>query len=192
MKPKSLLLMAGGMAMLGMLSFAAYLFYEPPAPPPPILGKAPAFELIDENGKPFSSESLVDKLWVVDFFFTTCPGPCPQMSAHMRLLNEKFNHHNDVNLVSITVDPQRDSPDALLRYGKRLDADFSNWHFLTGAESAIYELSVSGFKIGDPDALIRHSTKFVLVDRSGQIRGYFEGTDPEEIGQLEKAIKRLL
>ena len=192
MKPKSLMLIAGAMAMFGMLSFAAFLWYEPPAPPPPVLGNAPSFELIDENGQPFSSVALGEKLWVVDFFFTTCPGPCPRMSANMKQLNQRFADRKDVALLSITVDPQGDSPDALLRYGQRMKADFSQWHFLTGSDDAIHQLSVSGFKIGDPEVLIRHSTKFVLVDKSGKIRGYFEGTDAKEIGELEETIKRLL
>ena len=192
MKPKSILLIAGILALLGMLSFAALMLYEPPQPPPPVLGTAPSFNLTGEDAQVFSSADLDGKLWVVDFFFTTCPGPCPKMSAHMKQLNTRFSKHEDVVLLSITVDPVRDTPDALMRYGKRLEADFNNWHFLTGAAETIHDLSVSGFKIGDPEELIRHSTKFVLVDRSGQIRGYFEGTDGKEIAELEKTIKRLL
>lgn len=192
MKPNTLIWIAGAMALLGLMSFGAFLMYQPPGPPPPVMGSVPAFELMDEEGEVFSSESLKGKVWVADFFFSKCPGPCPKMSAHMKQLNQIYQDNPSVAQVSITVDPKNDTPEIMKRYGKRLKASFASWHFLTGEAEMLHQIAVEGFKIGDPDSLINHSTKFVLVDQLGRIRGYFEGTNPVEIESLNKVIRQVL
>lgn len=192
MKLHPVIRMALVMALLSGLSLAALLFYKPAPPPPPVLGTAPSFDLVNEAGQSFSSNSLKGKVWVADFFFSTCPGPCPKMSAHLGMLNRQFEGNLQVEMVSISVDPERDTPDILSRYEKKVDAVPETWHFLTGNPEDIHKLSVQGFKIGDPDLLIQHSTKFVLVDQIGQIRGYYEGTELDTVSILNKTIKQLL
>ena len=192
MKAHPLIQVAGVMAVLFVASVAAFFLYKPVTPPLPVMGKAPSFELTNEHGQTFSSDGLRGYVWVADFFFTSCPGPCPKMSSNMSKLNRAFESKPKVAMVSISVDPERDNPEILQKYEKRLNAIESSWHFLTGDPAAIHDLSVKGFKIGDPDQLISHSTKFVLVDAKGDIRGYFEGTDEIEIQKLKNAISQLL
>lgn len=89
-----------------------------------------------------------------------------------------------VRQVSFSVQPEQDQPEVLAQYAKKFKADPSRWHFLTGDPEVIHEIAHAGFKMGDPDSLINHSTKFALVDRSGFIRGYYEGTEPEAVDEL--------
>jgi protein SCO1/2 len=161
----------------------------------PELGHVPDFTLTDQNGKAFSSDALKGKVWVADFIFTTCNGPCPRMSAQMRHLQnalvKKSGTLNSVRLVSITVDPRHDTPQALLEYSGRFRSDARIWTFLTGPEESIRKLSVDTFHVNTATDLLEHSTRFVLVDGKARIRGYYESTDAMTPGQLSEDIEQL-
>jgi protein SCO1/2 len=159
-------------------------------------GTVPSFQLTNQNGQPFGSPQLVGKIWIVDFVYTTCPGPCPMISSRMSELQKPLEK-TDVHLVSFSVDPEKDTPEVLRRYAERLQAEPGRWDFLTGSKSAIYKLSHDGFKLAvsdgsDAQGIPVHSTRMVLVDRHGQIRGYYDTTEPEAITKLLADTNHLL
>jgi protein SCO1/2 len=158
------------------------------------LGTAPAFELTSSAGGKFSSAELAGKVWVVDFFFSTCTGVCPRLTANMAKLQEEFRNRPQVRLVSISVDPENDTPKALREFAKRFKADPGKWVFLTGDGGAIHKLAREGFSLGSSEVpgRILHSDRFVLVDAEGRIRGYYHGTEEADVARLEKDIEGLL
>jgi protein SCO1/2 len=159
-------------------------------------GAVPAFQLTNQNGQPFGSAQLAGKIWIADFIYTTCPGPCPMISSRMSELQKPLEK-TDVHLVSFSVDPEKDTPAVLRSYAERLQAETGRWDFLTGAKSAIYKLSHDGFKLAvsdgsDAQGIPVHSTRMVLVDRHGQIRGYYDAAEPETITRLVADTNHLL
>jgi cytochrome oxidase Cu insertion factor (SCO1/SenC/PrrC family) len=159
-------------------------------------GSVPAFQLTNQNGRPFGSADLAGKIWIADFIYTTCPGPCPMISSRMSEMQKPLVK-TDVHLVSVTVDPEKDTPQMLREYANRLQAEPGRWDFLTGPKSAIYDLSRRGFKLvaaehdgenGEP----LHSTRMILVDRHGQIRGYYDATEADAITRLLADTNHLL
>lgn len=157
-----------------------------------IYGEAPSFELTDTRNEVFRSDLLKGKVWIADFFFSTCAGPCPTMGKNMQKLHEAFQDGDQLRLVNFTVYPDHDTPEVLAKYAAKFRADTSRWHFLTGPADEILRISTRGFMIGDPDVVLNHSQKFALVDRNGAIRGYYDGTDSEAVELLIKDIKKLL
>ena len=159
-------------------------------------GTVPGFQLTNQNGQPFGSAQLSGKIWIADFIYTTCPGPCPMISGRMSELQKPLDK-TDVHLVSFSVDPEKDTPEVLRAYADKLQAEPGHWDFLTGAKSAIYNLSHDGFKLAVSDGseaqgIPVHSTRMVLVDRHGQIRGYYDATEPEAITKLLADTNHLL
>ena len=159
-------------------------------------GTVPAFQLTNQNDQPFGTEQLNGKIWVVDFIFSTCPGPCPMISSRMSELQKPLEN-TDVRLVSVTVDPEKDTPEVLRGYAEKLGAQPGRWDFLTGPKAAIYDLSRSGFKLpvsedSDTPGVPAHSTRAVLVDRKGVIRGYYDVTAPDTLTNLTADINQLL
>jgi protein SCO1/2 len=159
-------------------------------------GTVPAFELLNQNGQPFGSAQLAGKIWIADFIYTTCPGPCPMISGRMSELQKPLEK-SDVHLVSFSVDPEKDTPQVLRGYAEKLQADHARWDFLTGPKSAIYKLSHDGFKLavsdgGDERGIPVHSTRMVLVDRHGQIRGYYDATEPDAVTKVLADTNHLL
>jgi protein SCO1/2 len=159
-------------------------------------GTVPSFQLVNQNGQPFGSAQLAGKIWIADFIYTTCPGPCPMISSRMSELQKPLEK-TDVHLVSFSVDPEKDTPQVLRGYGDKLQADPARWDFLTGPKRAIYKLSHDGFKLAvsdgrDEQGLPVHSTRMVLVDRHGQIRGYYEATEADAITKLLADTNHLL
>ena len=151
-------------------------------------GTVPSFQFVNQNGQPFGSAQLAGKIWIADFIYTTCPGPCPMISSRMSELQKPLEK-TDVHLVSFSVDPEKDTPDVLHRYAEKLQAEPGRWDFLTGPKSAIYELSHDGFKLAisdgsDAQGIPVHSTRIVLVDRHGQIRGYYDATEADAVTKL--------
>ncbi|MCC7500087.1 MAG: SCO family protein [Bryobacterales bacterium] len=158
----------------------------------PDYGAVPDFLLISESGQNFSSRQLLTgKIWIADFIYTHCTGPCPLMSARMRRIQESVRRWDDVRLVSFTVDPERDSPGVLAAYSARFHAEPSRWFFLTGRREVLEQLNRHAFKLGSVDATLEHSTRFALVDRSGHVRGYFHSGDPDSMAQLLDAVSTL-
>jgi len=153
--------------------------------PDPMLA-VPDFTLIDQNGEPFGTEQLSGKVWIVDFIFTRCGGTCPRMTLGMAELQKILAEHpkrDQIRLVSITVDPNYDTPWVLTNYASRYGADPQRWRFLTGDRDKIWRLVGEGFReavfdnIDNPAMPIGHSSNFILVDREQRIRGYFAGID---------------
>src|SRR6266850_6885603 len=115
----------------------------------PVYGQIPGFALTDETGRPFDKKSLDGKIWVADFIFTTCTGPCPRMSSLMRQVQQASSGMPEVRLVSFTVDPERDTPAALAEYATRYHARPDRWRFLTGPRESLDRLMRNDFKLGN-------------------------------------------
>ena len=155
----------------------------------------PEFTLTERSGKTYTLSDLRGTIWIADFFYTTCPGPCPMMSSRLSALQEKFSNVADVRLVSISTDPEKDSPEVLQEYANRFKAG-ANWLFFTGEKQAIFSLANKGFKLSvteernNPEP-ITHSTKLVLVDRAGVVRGFYEGIGADDSARLVTDVDRL-
>ena len=156
----------------------------------PAFGNIPNFSLTERSGRTFNSSELKGKLWIADFVFTHCAGPCPLISGEMKRLQEQFKGRNDIRLVSFSVDPERDTPEVLSAYADRYGADPARWIFLTGEKAHVFDIIQRYFhlgvseNIGDDLDPVAHSTKFVLVDTSGQIRGYYDSQDRRSINAM--------
>ncbi len=162
----------------------------------PVYGQVPGFSLTESGGRTVTLNELQGKVWVADFIFTSCAGTCPVMSGQMRKLQDSLP--KEIRLVSFSVDPLRDTPALLAGYAKNLGADPQRWMFLTGDRAALYNLSIKGFKLALDDAQgseaepITHSSRFALIDRKGQIRGYYSGTDEDDLQRLSTDARKLL
>src|SRR5213594_1063776 len=159
-------------------------------------GTVPSFQLVNQNGQPFGSAQLAGKIWIADFIYTTCPGPCPMISGRMSELQKPLGK-TDVQLVPFSVDPDKDTPEVLRGYAEKLRAEPKRWDFLTGPKSAIYDLSHNGFKLAvsdgsDEAGIPVHGTRLVLVDRHGEIRGYYEATEADAVTKLLADTSHLL
>jgi protein SCO1/2 len=146
----------------------------------PDYGLVPEFQLTAETGQPFDSKVLNGNIWVADFMFTTCPGPCPRMTSQMHQIQQATS----VKLVSFTVDPARDTPQTLAQYAQTHHASPERWRFLTGPQETLNRLGLDVFKLNKVDGSLQHSTRFVLVDRNSHIRGYYDTSQPEAIQKL--------
>jgi protein SCO1/2 len=154
-----------------------------------ILGEVPDFQLVDQQGAKFDRSKLDGHVWVADFVYTTCQGPCPRMSSHMRTLQRATDA--SVKLVSFTVDPDNDTPAVLSAYATKFSADGSRWSFLTGDKEVLNTLDRDAFKLGVLGAGMDHSTRFVLVDRKGRIRGYYGIAEGNPVDKIAKDAARL-
>ena len=193
MKSKPLIFIVVGGAILLSGIFSVYLFAgHTQAEPLPVYGEIRDFQLTDSRGENFQSGRLKGKVWVADFFFTTCSTICPVMTRNMNSLYGVYKSSPDVEFVSISVNPEQDTPAVLAKYAEKYQVSTNNWHFLTGAREAITNLTVNSFKIGSIEEPIFHSANFVLVDKSGRIRGYYDGTVQEEVTELAGDLKRLI
>ncbi len=157
----------------------------------PNYGTVPAFTMTDSRGHRFDSKELAGKVWVADFIYTNCPAACPFMSARMRSVQRALRGTQDVRLVSISVDPARDTPPVLNAFAHRYGAPNDQWIFLTGAPETVHLLAYTTFHVGDVLGKIEHSTKFALVDKGGNIRGYYSTYDRDGIPTLLKDISAL-
>jgi protein SCO1/2 len=153
--------------------------------------QVPEFQLTSQSGRPFDSKSLGGSIWVADFIFSTCTGPCPRMSAQMRVVQNAVQSMPDVKLVSFTVDPRHDTPAALSKYAIRYRALPGRWFFLTGDQPALQAVYRNGFKLGDVDGSLVHSTRFVLVDRHCRVRGFYTSSEDAALPRLLHDIRTL-
>ncbi|MEZ5399823.1 MAG: SCO family protein [Bryobacteraceae bacterium] len=164
-----------------------------PSEPLKVYNDVPAFTLTAEDGSEFrSADKLAGKVWVADFIFTTCTGPCPRMSQQMKRVQDRLEGEAGVRFVSFTVDPVNDTPPALAAYARRYGADPARWTFLTGEMAALHDLARNAFKLSNVDASLNHATRFVLVDGAGRIRGYYGSSDPDVVGAIARDAKRLV
>jgi len=157
----------------------------------PSFGVVDDFELTDQSGKPFRSQSLAGRVWIADFIFTNCAGPCPRMTAEMRKVQGELAAVKDARLVSFTVDPDRDVPAVLDEYAKRYHAEPERWIFLTGPKATLHHITREVFKLGDVTGALDHSTRFALVDQKGRIRGFYSSGDAEQMTRLVADAKGL-
>jgi protein SCO1/2 len=158
-----------------------------------IMAQIPEFDLVSQTGRPFDSKSLDGHIWVADFIYTTCDGPCPMMSSQMHQLQTITAEMPDVKLISFTVDPAHDTPPVLAEYAKHFKPNFDRWSFLTGEQSRLSDLALNGFKLNAVDGSMTHSTRFALVDQKRRVRAYYitgeDGILPRllhDIRQLER------
>lgn len=188
-----------------------------------VYGRVPDFSLVDRSGRRITLADLLEKVWIVNFFYTECTDTCPLQTANMARLQADLAGESELRLVSISVDPEHDTPEVLSEYATRFGADPERWLFLTGPRDAIYRLAIDGFRLGVVDQSekarlgngqkrawlgparvwahpvpnparkpVIHSSRFVLVGRQAQIRGYYHGTAPESLKRLRQNIKILL
>jgi protein SCO1/2 len=159
--------------------------------PLPVMGDIPPFQLVSQTGQPFDSHSLDGHIWVANFIYTTCTGPCPMMSHQMRGIQNSTSGTPEVKLVSFTVDPEHDTPPVLARYAALFKADPARWYFLTGEMERLNALGGAGFRLNRVDGSLDHSTRFVLVDGQRRIRGYYLSSDGDFPGKLLHDLRQL-
>jgi protein SCO1/2 len=171
------------------------------------IGPVPAFELTDQNDKKISNKDYLGKVYVVEFFFTTCPTICPKMNQSMLELQEAFYGNPNFGLASITIDPEHDTAAVLKEHANLLGVKHYNWHFLTGDKEYIYNLANKGFNLyaGENNKAaggFEHSGLFALVDKDGKIRCrkdaqgnpilYYDGLETSGVEAIKEDIKKLL
>ena len=171
------------------------------------IGPAPKFELVNQDNKNISNETFKGKVYVLEFFFSTCPSICPKMNLSMRSIEDKFFGNPNFGIVSITINPENDTPKVLKSHRELLGVKSSNWHFLTGDKNYILDLSNKGFNIyaGENSKVsggFEHSGLFALIDKNGNIRCrkdkfgnpilYYDGLDKQGVWDIKQDIAILL
>jgi len=161
----------------------------------------PPFALTERSGKTITNHDLAGKIWVADFIYTTCPGPCPFITAGMAKIQDAVAQDPQVQLVTFTVDPETDTPAVLSAYADKFGADPNRWWFLTGPKKSVFDLIQNGFlqvvqdNSGQPPAdgqfKVTHSTHLALVDGDGNLRNFYDGDRIEARADLLKDIKEL-
>lgn len=170
-----------------------------PAPRLPVLGQVADFTLTNQAGQAVTLADLRGRVWVADIIFTRCAGPCPRMTKQMQSLQDSLAGDRGTKLVTLTTDPEFDSPDVLKKYAARFKANEARWSFLTGTKKQIAGLAIDSLKLTalekkpeertDADDLFIHSTIFVVVDQQARLRGVFEtGGDGVDWAKVQPAI----
>lgn len=159
------------------------------------------FSFTDQNNRTFGLKDVKGKVFVAEYFFSTCGTICPRMTAQMQRVHNHFKQNNQIEILSFTVDPETDSVARLAEYAKAHQANSKQWHFLTGEKEKLYEVARRSFFVlkpaavqnqGDVGSDFIHTNNFVLVDRQLRIRGYYDGTSEIEVDRLMKDMERLL
>ena len=171
------------------------------------IGPAPKFDLVNQDGLKITNESYKGKVYVLEFFFTTCPSICPKMNQSMLLIEKKFFGNPNFGIVSITIDPKHDTPKVLKEHAELLGVRSSNWNFLTGDREYIFDLANKGFNLyaGENSKVnggFEHSGLFALIDKDGNIRCrkddfgnpilYYDGLDKKGVRDIQQDINILL
>lgn len=167
-------------------------YYFPTPQALPILHKIEPFQFLHADGSSKGSADLMGKVWVTNFIFTSCAGPCPLLSKKMAFLQLQYKDEPAFRSVSFTVDAATDTPAVLNEYAKRYSADLARWYFLTGNQDDIQKTMTETFKIGHGGKAAFHSNYFVLIDKQNRIRGYYSGEDEKAFTKLNRDIKELL
>jgi protein SCO1 len=192
-----------GALILTVLAIAGAFIYKRLGPQPvslPIIGAVGEFTLTNQHGKTVSAADLRGNVWIANIIFTRCAGPCPLMTKAMKGLQDSTDPR--VRPVTLTTDPDNDTPEVLKRYGEKFGADFNRWSFLTGSKEQIARLAVNGLKLvaqekpaserESPADLFIHSTLFVIVDQAGNLRAAYELKDPDLKSKVVQATRSLL
>lgn len=166
----------------------------------PFLSDMPDFKLTDQNGRTLTNKSFLGRTWIADFFFTRCLGPCPVLSSTMSDLQDEIP--SDVAFVSFSMDPGYDTPEVLMEYAKRHEADLDRWTFLTGDSETIYNipraLGLAAEEGAGDEGTIIHSSRYLLIDPDGKVRGWYTvvnadfETDEAELERMKKDLGVLL
>ncbi|MBP4140754.1 SCO family protein [Flavobacterium sp. I-SCBP12n] len=171
------------------------------------IGAVPNFELVNQENKKITNETYKGKVYVLEFFFSTCPTICPKMNESMLILENKFFGNPNFGIVSITINPEHDSPEVLKQHAKDLGVKSSNWNFLTGDKDYIFKLANKGFNLyaGQNNKVaggFEHSGLFALIDKNGNIRCrndeygnpilYYDGLDKKGVRNIQQDINILL
>ena len=170
------------------------------------IGPAPSFELTDQNGKKITDKDYLGKVYVVEFFFTTCPTICPKMNENMLLLQKEYYGNPEFGIASVTINPEYDTPQILKKHAEELGVKHYSWHFLTGDRDYIYNLAKS-YKLYagvNPEAAggFEHSGMFALIDKEGNMRSrkdvygnpiwFYDGLEDTGVQAIKEDIKKLL
>lgn len=174
---------------------------EAPEPDLPVIAEVGSFELVDHLGRRVTPGTLAGSPWVVDFIFTRCRSTCPLMTEAMRRLRADWPRDVPVRFVSISVDPEHDRPEVLADYRRQRGIEGDDWLFLTGERDVVFRLVSDTFllqfdpdpppELATPEMPILHSTRFVLVDAQGRIRGYYDGLDRAALERLRRDVQRI-
>lgn len=171
------------------------------------IGKVPEFEFINQHGKSVTNQDFKDKVYIVEFFFTTCPSICPIMNRNMVKIQNKFYGNPNLGIASFSIDPEKDTPEVLKEYAEHYEIVNPNWHLMTGDKAKIHELANTGFNlyVGEAPEVeggFEHSGLFALIDQDGFIRSridengnpiiYYDGLEDKGIKMLIEDIKKLL
>lgn len=171
------------------------------------MGPAPSFVLKDQNNKTISNANYSGKVYVVEFFFTTCPSICPIMNKNMVGLQNDFFGNPNFGIASISINPENDTPEVLKAHAEKIGANSPNWHFLTGDKKYIYQIANKGFNLyagenSKANGGFEHSGLFALIDKHGKIRcrkdaqdnpiPYYDGLDKKRVQQIKEDINKLL
>lgn len=171
------------------------------------IGKAPEFSLTNQHNQTITNENYAGKVYVLEFFFSTCPTICPKMNANLKDVQQQFNGIKDFGIASITINPETDTPATLKKHADDLGITAQNWHFLTGKQDYIYNLANKGFNLyaaenSKVNGGFEHSGLFALIDKEGNIRCrkdnfgnpilYYDGLEKAGIKALTEDIKLLL
>jgi protein SCO1/2 len=165
----------------------------------PVINKVQTFSFLDQNGDRITNREVDGKVYVAEFFFTTCPGICPKMNTNLRSVYEKYKNEPDFLILSHTVNPSTDSVGRLKQYADSLGVDASHWIFLTGTKDSLYMAARGSYLLDDPKNNISpiseqfiHTQFFALVDKKGQVRSIFDGLKKDELIDMQKQIDELL
>ena len=156
----------------------------------------PAFSFVDQDSNMVTNSTFAGKIYVADFFFTTCPSICPKMKEQMLRIYNRYIDNDTVALLSHSIDPKHDTVGTLKAYADKLGISSSKWHLITGDKDEIYKMATYYFIAVEEDPRVAggyaHSGGFLLVDKEGHIRGHYDGTRPEEVDELLLDMEKLL
>ena len=165
----------------------------------PVLSYVPPFSFDNQQGQRVTDKDVAGKVYVAEYFFTTCKGICPRMNVNMKRLSDDLAGETDFRILSYTVDPETDSVGRMKHYADSLGADPGRWWFLTGRKDSLYHLARNGYLLDDPknNALnineqFLHTQFVALVDKGGRVRKIYDGLKQDELDELEKDISVLL
>lgn len=159
---------------------------------PSDFGKLSDFTLSNQAGQEFTSAAMKGKVYLVNFFFSKCEGPCPLMNKKMEAFQEKFANDADIKLLSVSVDPANDTVEVIKAYSETFKANPEKWSFATGSKEVINDIMEKQMKLAVSEDLQLHTTRIALIDKEGNIKGYFDSASEEELSKLEEEARKLL
>jgi len=165
----------------------------------PVLSEVKPFSFVDQDGRVVTNKDVAGKVYVAEYFFTTCKGICPKLNTNLKSVYEKYKNEPDFLILSHSVDPETDSVGRLKIYADSLGVDSRHWIFLTGDKDSLYQAARLSYLLDDPknnlspiDQQFIHTQFFALVDKSGEVRKIVDGLEKDELKQMDKAIDQLL